>query len=568
MSHEVAGTKKCSGVDRPKNTAATAAPVAAALLIAQQFSSRCLTFIANQILLRYLSPELLGASTQLELYATTVFFFSRESLRVALQRQTGAADDGAIVAPRTPPPGHVDAESSPGRTQAVVNLAYLSVVLGVVASVGVGWLALARLNAAPATIPAFRVSLILYGVAAGVELLTEPCYVVVQQRSRLDLRALSESGATCARCLATCGVCVVGWHAGAHWGVLPFAVGQLTYAAVLLIVYYWNVLALSRQVGFSLVPKPIYASDAGTERFAWAYFSRPILRLGRSFFVQSIFKHALTQGDTIIISLLTSPHVQGVYALANNYGSLVARLILQPVEDVSRNYFGRVLASRTRLTPTAVATAHTSLLHLIRLYLIISIWVIAVGPTAAPVLLTIVAGPRWVESGAGDVLATFCCYIPLLAINGLTEAFVSCATSEAEVHRQTAWMVAFSAAFAGSAVLFLRTWDLGPQGLVYANSLNMILRVIWATTFIRSYLARWKIAVGFETLLPRLETVAAGVGAFGILRQLEKDFEGHLLDAVKTGGVACLLLLIICIAERKHLIECYTRLVRSTDEVE
>src|SRR5271155_2596960 len=55
----------------------------ATLLIGLQVGSRALTFIVNQILLRYLSPEILGISTQLEVYSISVLFFARESLRVA-----------------------------------------------------------------------------------------------------------------------------------------------------------------------------------------------------------------------------------------------------------------------------------------------------------------------------------------------------------------------------------------------------------------------------------------------------------------------------------------------------
>ena len=40
------------------------------------------------------------------------------------------------------------------------------------------------------------------------------------------------------------------------------------------------------------------------------------------------------------------------FALASNYGGLLARLIFQPVEESSRNTFGRLLASSTSPTVT------------------------------------------------------------------------------------------------------------------------------------------------------------------------------------------------------------------------
>ena len=67
---------------------------------------------------------------------------------------------------------------------------------------------------------------------------------------------------------------------------------------------------------------------------------------------QSVVKHVLTQGDTFLVSLLSTPEVQGTYALANNYGGLLARLLFQPVEESSRTYFSRVL-SRAESPPTS-----------------------------------------------------------------------------------------------------------------------------------------------------------------------------------------------------------------------
>ena len=39
--------------------------------------------------------------------------------------------------------------------------------------------------------------------------------------------------------------------------------------------------------------------------------------------LQSVFKHALTEGDKIVLSAASNLYDQGVYALAHNYGSFV-----------------------------------------------------------------------------------------------------------------------------------------------------------------------------------------------------------------------------------------------------
>lgn len=217
----------------------------------------------------------------------------------------------------------------------------------------------------------------------------------------------------------------------------------------------------------------------------------------------------------------------------------MARLILQPIEESSRNYFGKLLSSADAKPPKeAVLKARTNLHTLLRSCILLSVCVVAVGPTIAPLLLKIVAGSRWTSSGAGHVLATYCYYIPLLAINGLTEAFVSSVATESEVIRQSVWMLAFSAGFGGAAYIFLRVLDMGAEGLVWANTLNMVFRIIWSTAFISSYLKRNGTRLDSGNLLPRPVTIAAGVGTYAVMAQLETTFTGGIVDIIKSGLVA------------------------------
>jgi oligosaccharide translocation protein RFT1 len=225
--------------------------------------------------------------------------------------------------------------------------------------------------------------------------------------------------------------------------------------------------------------------------------------------------------------------------LANNYGGLVARLVLQPIEESSRNYFGKLLSSVDgKPSKDVILKARTNLHTLLRSYVLLSVYVLAVGPTIAPLLLKIVAGSRWTSSGAGDVLARYCYYIPLLAINGLTEAFVSSVATEAEVNRQSMWMLAFSAGFGGAAFIFLRVLNMGAEGLVWANILNMVFRIIWSSTFISTYLKRNATRLEIGSLTPRPMTIAATVGTYAVMTQVETTFTGSLLDIIKSGFIA------------------------------
>ncbi|KAG0652412.1 Oligosaccharide translocation RFT1 [Hyphodiscus hymeniophilus] len=532
------------------------------LLIGIQSGSRAVTFVGNQILLRYLSPEILGISTQLEVYSISVLFFARESLRVAIQRQSDTNDETAYRGEKKKiPHSHVDGRTAAGRTQALVNLAYLSINLGIIFAIFFAVLYHNGIRSSDPTIlqtPYFGNTLKIYGVAAVLELLSEPCFVIVAQKSQIRIRGAAEVVGTLLRCLVTCGSAIWASRNGKDLGILPFAMGQTVYAVSLLAIYYGSVWRTASAGHFSLFLKSIYSNDP--EAYFLSYFSRPLLALIGSLFTQGILKHFLTQGDTFIISTLASAHAQGVYALAANYGGLVARLVLQPIEESSRTYFGQLLFSTSGApSPSAIKEACSHLQILLRTYVLLSVGILAVGPTLAPLLLKIVAGPQWTTAGAGDVLATYCYYIPLLAINGLSEAFVSSVATEKEVNRQSLWMLAFSAGFAGAAFFFLGFLNMGAEGLVWANVLNMVFRIAWSTRFASFYMKRNGSRLVYESLRPRGLTLAVAVGTWAALRRLQTmHFCGDTFeDFLKTGVVAIVFVGIVAYSEYEFLLERY-----------
>ncbi|KAJ3540062.1 hypothetical protein NM208_g5232 [Fusarium decemcellulare] len=551
-------SKDVSSSELSPNASSPSMLKGASLLIILQLASRLITFVANQLLLRYLTAPLLGLSTQLEVYYLSVLFFARESLRVAIQRQ-------GTVGSNTKGSSAKDAARI--ESQAVVNLGYLAIGLGSVVSLGLGWTYLRYANEATLATPYLVESLYLYGLAAMIELLSEPCFVLMQMRLQFGTRATAESISTFLRCIVVFGSAV--WASKQHndLGVLPFALGQMTYGASLLLVYLVSGYQLASSIGFSILPKAVSTKDG---RFWGSYFDRPTMSLAGSMMAQSVVKHLLTQGDTFLVSFLASAEVQGAYALANNYGGLLARLLFQPVEESSRSYFSRLLAAPAARMPIgdgdkpsanpspAVKEAKQNLRTLLRLYILLSSIIINIGPFAAPPLLAIVAGKRWAVSGAGDVLAAYCFYIPFLALNGLTESFVASVASEAEVHKQSGWMGAFSVAFATSAFLFMRIFPLGAVGLVLANIINMACRIVWSGAFIKRFFKKHGIEFEIRTLLPD-GTVTVSLATAILLKQLKVlDSAGDepIKSLIKIAASAVPLLLLILFFERRFILEC------------
>ncbi|KAG6253472.1 hypothetical protein E4U24_008240 [Claviceps purpurea] len=550
----------------------------ASLLILLQVTSRLVTFVANQLLLRYLTAPLLGLATQLEVYYLSVLFFSRESLRVAIQRQGKQTVHHAEKAGKDAAKSQQQAASRDD--QAIVNLGFLAIGLGIFVSIGLGWLYLAHgvSDSTRQTTPHLTTALYLYGIASFIELLSEPCFVLMQTRLAFGTRATAESVATFLRCIVVVGSAVWASGRGVSLGLLPFALGQLTYGTALLVVYLISGYGLASSCGFSLLPHPV-STDGD---FIASYLYRPTLRLAGSMMAQSLFKHLLTQGDTFLISLFSTPEIQGNYALANNYGGLIARLLFQPVEESSRSYFSNLLSRASFSAPRGadaaaasaakddqeipspeVKEARQSFRTLTRLYLILSAVVVAIGPFASPSLIALVAGRRWALEGAGHVLGVYCFYIPFLALNGITESFVASVASEADVHRQSLWMGAFSLAFAASAFIFMHMFPLGAQGLVLANIVNMNCRIVWSFAFVQAYFRKNKADMPLKSIIPA-GTIALALSTLVMLYRLdilERGISDPVITLIKLAAYAVALLSAIVMLERAFFYDCFHSIV-------
>ncbi|KZM23852.1 Oligosaccharide translocation protein rft1 [Ascochyta rabiei] len=528
-------------------TILSASAKGATFLILLQVASRALTFAVNQVLLRFLSPELLGVSAQLELFSISVLYFARESLRVALQRQAHG-------------------------TQAVVNLAYLAVITGLPLTY---LLAHLWLRSVTPNVPYFVRALGLYCIATFIELVTEPAFSAVQQKLLYKVRASAESTATLLRCLGTCGSAILASLVGIDIGVLPFAIGQLAYALGLLVVYLYNMWPVARNEDFTLLPKQL--SLTGDSSITFNYFSTPLLRLTGSLTLQSALKFILTQGDSLLITTYTSLADQGAYALASNYGGLIARMLFQPIEESSRNMFAKLCASepapntkdrnegpQSQERKQNISQAAKVLTIILRLYTIISLFAVTLGPTLAPLLLSVVAGRKWSATTASKVLGTYCYYIPFLAINGVTEGFVAAVATNKELYAQSVSMGFFFAAFSGSAWFFIGHLELGGSGVVLANTVNMALRISWNTWFIRRFFGQKDIFFKLSDTLPSITSLAPAV-IVPTLMQMRPGFKylarfGVFGELVSTGAVAGLYAVHVLFFERQFLLDCYRML--------
>ncbi|KAJ5214793.1 hypothetical protein N7468_010472 [Penicillium chermesinum] len=423
-------------------------------LILIQLASRVFTFASNQLILRALSPVVLGAAAQLELYQVSILYFSRESIRLAIQRQpllSGSVPGDSSV--HDGPKKNQDPATTPAiASQSVVNISYLSILLGF-PSVLVFTLLYQHFAAEQTqAVPFFGISVGITGLAVLLELSIEPCFAIVQQQLWYDKRATAEVPAALLKSITTCMSFMYLSRRGYNAGTLPFALGFLSYSATLIGGYWWSLLRRGNERSFSFLLTKL--SPRGNPDYLFGLFSRQLMTVAASVFFQSLVKHLLTQGDSMMLAALSTLEDQGIYSLAANYGGLLARIVFQPLEESSRNLFSMLLnpddSGQRKRNQIRLAKVH--LVDVLQAYELLSILLFPIGPVMVPHVLHIIGGQRWASSKIG--------------------AF----------YRSTV--------ITSPAYLFLEVGAMGAYGLVLANIVNMVVRTLWSYLFIKSYLEK------------------------------------------------------------------------------
>ncbi|KAF9409025.1 Oligosaccharide translocation protein rft1 [Podila epigama] len=479
----------------------------ASYLVLLQFISRMLTFSLNQILLRFTSAETLGiASVQLELLLNTILFLSREGVRCAAIRvgdDAAAEDDDDNNNNNNNNLKGSNDKTKPTTTEAyrlqkLVNMVYAPIPVGALMTcLAVGYYLQQIDHGSEARFPGYRLSIYLYGLSALIELMAEPMFMVAQYKLWFKTRVSVEGTAVIVRCILTCALTIYGARFGAGsntMGVLAFAIAQLSYAVLTLggfLVAFWRKSAEKHALDHhKRVASAKKDDDKSMDQDQNEYISMRALLPGK---LCRTNKHEHT-------------------------GSLVARILFQPMEEISRTLFSKLLSDivpesettvtktdgdhdtksspgQHRLSPTQLsnlAVSQNLLLTMMKFHILLGGVFIAFGTHYTATLIDLVVGRRWSrETVAPAVLSLYCYYVPIMGLNGITEAVVQAVASEQELKVLSYWMVAFSAIFCSAGAFLMGHLGLGAQGIVLANCVNLSMRILWSTWFLSRYYGRY-----------------------------------------------------------------------------
>ncbi|XP_049951989.1 protein RFT1 homolog [Schistocerca serialis cubense] len=495
-----------------------------------QIFFRCITFLMNAFVIRYINQDVIGVTNvRLLLLESTILFISREAFRRACL-----------------------SKSLQHNWQQVTNLIWITVPLSIFLSIVLGYLWLYVLKQ-PSHEITQHYSVGVYAICASciIEMFCEPLYLTAQVFLFLRLKIILDTIHVVVRTV-TFTLLVIYIRNGA---VIAFSVAQVLSVLVYTTgyyVYFWRYLKRHATVrkkvhgrhGDSTREK---AEEAGKEKESFpirsmadffprkcennAFISYQMTVLTWSFFKQGIMKQILTEGERYIMTLFSvlSFYEQGVYDIVNNLGSLAARFIFRPIEEAAYFYFSQTVEREVPMKDQKKEDVDESAMVLKQLLsglMSLGLVVVIFGQSYSKLLLLLYGGEKLTMYPGPLLMQTHCVSILLLAINGITECYAMATMTAIQIDRYNYFMILLSFAF------LLISWGLtkllGGVGFILANCCNMTARIVHNSTFIHRRFSGTSYSP-LKGLMPGLHFSAALVAA----GMLVKFSEVYLFDSSK-----------------------------------
>lgn len=380
-------------------------------------ASRLLSFVANQFLVRSLDQELFGVwAVRLSLASDTVIFWSRDGVRKAAAKSGSAAT--------------------------YARFASLPPLLGLL----IAPVVLIAARAGAAAVPGFGAAALLTVGGALLELIGE--LWCVPRLSELRGGAVARVTAAAHLLRSVAAVCVaralIAGGSSARALVVGLGACNLLFGAAVVL-------------GFALC----------CGRPALALPTRAEISALRPFALQTVLQWLFSQGERLVLLASRTGAEVGAYGMAADLCALVARIVFAPIESAAYSAF-----AKSAQPPRDVLRVCC------RAVVYVGLGAAAYGPVLGPPILRRVYGARWAGEGVCAVLAAFCRIMPLMALNGVAEAYPNARLPAKRMERYNLMLTVVNVMYFALMLALGRVG--GAAGAVYANGVAMAVRAVMA----------------------------------------------------------------------------------------
>ncbi|KAK8893914.1 Oligosaccharide translocation protein rft1 [Tritrichomonas musculus] len=386
-----------------------------------QFLARILSFLSNQILVRLLEPDLFGIwSVRLTLINETIIFWARDGVRKASAKS--------------------------GKEEATYyKYSLFPLIIGSIISPFIFYVNYRSSSAIH--IDGYLIAVIMTIIGSLLELVGE--IWAVPQLAQLQPKPSSRATAICFLTKSLTTVLLTKFLYKSTFDLMIiFGFSYLLYGIL-------EVLLLFFMCGTPYIELP----------------TKRELRSLRPFAFQTILQWLFSQGERMILLQITTPSQIGVYGLVSDLCSLVARIIFAPIEMSVYN-----LCASQKNPPIDVISTFT------RVVLYVGLFAAAFGPNLGPTVLSLVYGKKWSTDEARVVLSATCRVLPLIALNGISEAFPNARLPQNKLEIYNVILAAVNGLYLTLTYFLGKKY--GPSGAIYSNGIAMLIRSIMALSVI------------------------------------------------------------------------------------
>lgn len=151
---------------------------------------------------------------------------------------------------------------------------------------------------------------------------------------------------------------------------------------------------------------------------------------------------------------------------------------------------------------------------LLHFHVLLALTLVFFCPPYVPPLLRLVLGQQWMSTPAPLLLQAYCYLIPVLGINGITEAFVQAVASQQDLSRVSRWMALSTAIYLAACYMLCQHLGLKELGLIIANAIGMSSRIMFALQYIQNWFSQHQVKrLSLSAILPpRQILIVAGLG--------------------------------------------------------